>query len=169
MKSDLTQIIEEAEKFQGDLSLFCEQKPEATKQRFDLDSVQTAVDLAVETLRSMEAEANGATSPVCLDPSPIHNWFELTYAQYLTIPRSVLQSMPIEWQQRFVECLEQLDEAIDWRPKNGCYQVRLMDEVEEWDEDEGRSVEGWGKELDDPLADYQRGRRRIPLRGDRND
>jgi hypothetical protein len=30
----------------------------------------------------------------------IHNWFELTYAQYLTIPRSILQSMPVEWQRR---------------------------------------------------------------------
>lgn len=41
---------------------------------------------------------------------PIHEWFELSYAQYLTIPRSVLQSMPQEWQDRFVKCLEELKE-----------------------------------------------------------
>jgi len=34
------------------------------------------------------------------DFEPLHNWFELTYAQYLTIPRSILQSMPVEWQRR---------------------------------------------------------------------
>ena len=77
----------------------------------------------------------------------IHDWFELSYAQYLTIPRSVLQSMPSEWQEIFVKCLEELDEKIDWRPKEGRYWVKLKD-------DKGRYVE-------DPLMDYQRGRRKI--------
>lgn len=81
------------------------------------------------------------------DAEPVHSWFELSYAQYLTVPRSVLQSMPVEWQQRLVACLEELDEQIDWRPKEGRYWVKLKD-------DRGRYVE-------DPLMDYQRGRRRI--------
>lgn len=84
-----------------------------------------------------------------IDTEPIHDWFELTYAQYLTIPRSVLQSMPIEWQARFMGCLEELDEAIDWRPARGQYMVTL--EVD-------------GIDVQDPLQDYQRGRRRIPVR-----
>jgi hypothetical protein len=79
----------------------------------------------------------------------IHEWFELSYSQYLTIPRSVLQSMPEEWQERFVECLNQLDESIEWRPENGRYWVRLKDEK--------------GRYVHDPLMDYQRGRRVIPL------
>lgn len=78
----------------------------------------------------------------------IHNWFELSYAQYLTIPRSVLQSMPDEWQQRFVKCLEELDETIDWRPKSGRYWVKLKDDD--------------GKYVHDDLMDYERGRRKIP-------
>ena len=81
---------------------------------------------------------------------PIHGWFELSYAQYLTIPRSVLQSMPAEWQHRFAACLEQLDEAVDWRPDEGRYWVRLKDK-------DGRFVR-------DPLMDYERGRRRVALR-----
>jgi len=83
-------------------------------------------------------------------PEPVHGWFELSYAQYLTIPRSVLQSMPDEWQARFVACLEQLDEAIRWRPETGRYWVRLKD--------------GDGRFVRDPLMDYERGRRRIALR-----
>ena len=79
----------------------------------------------------------------------IHDWFELTYAQYLTIPRSVLQSMPEEWQERFVECLEEMDRAIDWRPKVGRYWVQLKD-------DSGRYVA-------DRFMDYERGRRRLPI------
>jgi len=47
--------------------------------------------------------------------TPIHDWFGLTYAQYLAIPRSILQSMPIDWQEKFVACLEQLDEQFEWR------------------------------------------------------
>lgn len=86
-----------------------------------------------------------------LEPhDPIHNWFELTYAQYLTIPRSVLQSMPQAWQASFVNLLEELDETIDWRPESGCYWVTLRDA-------KGRFVR-------DPLMNYDRGRRQLPRR-----
>lgn len=81
------------------------------------------------------------------DKEPIHEWFELSYAQYLTIPRSVLQSMPIEWQERFVKCLEELDDTIEWRPNDGCYWVQLKDDK--------------GRYMKDDLQDYERGRRRI--------
>ncbi len=81
---------------------------------------------------------------------PVHGWFELSYAQYLTIPRSVLQSMPMDWQERFVRCLDELDELIDWRPKQGCYWVKLKN-------DNGQFVK-------DGFADYQRGRRQLPYK-----
>jgi hypothetical protein len=80
----------------------------------------------------------------------IHTWFELTYAQYLTIPRSVLQSMPDEWQTKFVDLIDELDETIDWRPKSGRYWVELRDEN--------------GKITRCPFKDYERGRRQIPHR-----
>lgn len=80
---------------------------------------------------------------------PIHLWFELSYAHYLTIPRSVLQSMPTDWQKRFVQCLEELDELMDWRPKQGRYNVQL------------RNGNLYTK---DPLMDYERGRRIVPLK-----
>lgn len=73
---------------------------------------------------------------------PVHTWFELSYAQYLTIPRSVLQEMPEEWQQRFVDCLEELDDTLDWRPKEGRYWVKLKD--------------GNGRYARDPFMDYRR-------------
>ena len=91
-----------------------------------------------------------ASCEIVLDDEPIHRWFELSYAQYLTVPRSVLQSMPIEWQRRFVQCLEELDDAIDWRPTSGFYRVQLKDSD--------------GRYARDPFQDYERGRRRIPLR-----
>lgn len=39
---------------------------------------------------------------------PIHGWFSLTYANFLVVPRAVLQSMPVEWQEQFVGLLEEL-------------------------------------------------------------
>jgi hypothetical protein len=74
-------------------------------------------------------------------PQSVHNWFELSYAQYLTIPRCVLEAMSEEWQERFIKCLEELDNTIDWRPKEGRYHVKLKDS-------EGRFVH-------DPLMEYR--------------
>lgn len=38
---------------------------------------------------------------------PIHSWFGLTYASWLTLPRLSLQEMPLDWQARFVELLNE--------------------------------------------------------------
>ena len=84
--------------------------------------------------------------------APIHYYFELSYAQYLTIPRSLLQSMPVEWQRGFVRLLIELDNHFGWRDNiDGTYWVRLKDRD--------------GKFKHDPLMDYDRGRRFIAPKG----
>jgi hypothetical protein len=58
-------------------------------------------------------------------PLDIHTWFSLTYANYLVIPRSVLQSMPEDWQHRFTALLGEMDQAfghLDWP----AYEVRAL-------------------------------------------
>ena len=118
----------------------------------DLEALLTAAKARIAELES-EADQRESTvadpDVISLDPEPVHLWFELSYAHYLTVPRSALQSMPIGWQQRFVRCLEELDDKIDWRPKQGRYQVQL------------RSGSMF---LRDPLMDYERGRRRLPVK-----
>jgi len=84
-------------------------------------------------------------------PEAIHGYFELTYAQYLTIPRTALQSMPADWQRRFVACLRELDESFDWKPRHGNQFWILM-----------RGAGHFIKLADhEPFMDYQRGRRRV--------
>lgn len=83
------------------------------------------------------------------EPEPIHAWFELTYANYLAIPRSVLQSMPRSWQKQFVSLLDKLDETIDWR-RDGI---------------EIKRRNAHGSYIKDAFVDYERGRRRVALRG----
>jgi hypothetical protein len=77
----------------------------------------------------------------------IHGWFNLTYANYLCLPRTLLQSMPDEWQTRFVKCLRELDEAY-WHLDHAVrYTVSVRD-------DKGRFTT-------DPIPHYNRGRTRI--------
>lgn len=43
----------------------------------------------------------------------IHNWFGLTYANYLVLPRSILQSMSDEWQKKMVNLLNELEDKMN--------------------------------------------------------
>lgn len=80
-----------------------------------------------------------------MDHEPIHGWFGLSYSNYLVLPRSVLQSAPIELQERITACLNELVEEFGDEPF-GQYWVRRM--------------EG-GRFVRDAFADYERGRRKI--------
>lgn len=83
---------------------------------------------------------------------PIHDFFGLSYASYLVLPRSALQSAPKEWQAKFVKLVEELVEMFDDSIQEpSSYQVYL------------RSI-NTGKYIHDPLQDYERGRRRIPIK-----
>jgi len=86
-----------------------------------------------------------------IEPEAIHGWFELSYAQYLTLPRTALQSMPEEWQTRFVACLRELDESFDWRPREGNqFWVQMRGP--------GHFIK---LAVYEPFMDYKRGRRRV--------
>lgn len=60
----------------------------------------------------------------------IHTWFGLSYANYLVVPRTLLQSMPDEWQTRFVACLNELNEAFAHLKQAECYEVEAAIERE---------------------------------------
>lgn len=81
---------------------------------------------------------------------PIHEWFELSYASYLVLPRSILQSLPVEWQEKFVNLLNEAEQLMGKVPSEGTYKVLLQSDK--------------GRYITDPLRDYERGRRRIPCR-----
>lgn len=93
----------------------------------------------------LDAEANEAAADEW-DNEPIHAAFGLSYANYLVIPRTVLQSMPVEWQREFVRLVDQTHVMFPgWEPDG--YRVHALDKR--------------GKVVKDPLADYERGRRRL--------
>jgi len=82
-----------------------------------------------------------------MDEEHIHGYFGLSYANYLVLPRSVLQSMPNEWQKEFVKLLEQIPETIgeDFEPEGG-YRVLAMNKDKKFTKD--------------PYSNYERGTRR---------
>jgi hypothetical protein len=122
---------------------------------------------------------------------PVHLWFELTYANFLVWHRAYLQSMPLEWQQRFVELAEELDAAYRDQPHTDfeVATVRLEevgnlsdaemrfldidfsdDETEDDDHEEYYLKDGTavsphhrvGIPVPDPVPHYNRGRTYVP-------
>lgn len=73
----------------------------------------------------------------------VHGWFGLTYASYLTLPRSLLEAMPAEWQKRFVSMLQEAEEEFpkSWPPE-GHYRVSLVSDT--------------GQFMRDDLCEYRR-------------
>src|ERR1700737_46041 len=66
-----------------------------------------------------ETSAGSPLTPARL----IHDHFGLSYANYLVLPRTLLQSMPEPWQARFVGMLEELNEAFRDVPQARTYTV----------------------------------------------
>lgn len=92
---------------------------------------------------------------VDLDKSqtPIHDWFELTYASYLVLPRSLLQSLSVETQREFVRVLERIYEEEEANmPHHWPHQANIRVQL--------RDV-ATGRIVKDDLANYERGRRRL--------
>lgn len=85
-----------------------------------------------------------------ISDDPLHEWFSLSYSSYFVLPRSILQSMPVEWQQRFRGLIEEFQAATrDLKDLPGDYYVKAKDAN--------------GQFIRDPYSDYERGRRRVPL------
>jgi hypothetical protein len=92
----------------------------------------------------------------------IHTYFGLSYADYLVLPRSVLQSMPEEWQLKFVSLLDELDET-EWRDllPEGMYKVEYRNYGYSYNVESEQEEFTWKEEKHDPLMNYDRGRRNI--------
>lgn len=71
----------------------------------------------------------------------MHRWFGLTYSSYLVLPRSLMEGMPHEWQQRMVALLQEARDTYATDAISDNYTVHLRDEQ--------------GRFRLDPLADYR--------------
>jgi hypothetical protein len=121
----------------------------------------------------------------------VHTFFELSYANYLVLPRTLLQSMPEEWQERFVGMVQEMEAVFAHVPQAPAYLVTAAEEREVgaltkqerrqlgiFEDREGEELvylTPGGDELDpwhrvlrpitDPVPHYDRGRTRIAPAG----
>lgn len=88
-------------------------------------------------------------SRAVIEPEAVHGWFGLSYSNYLTLPRTLLQSMPDEWQHRFVACLNEMYDAFSHVKQADCYTVQPAVEREVCDlsDDELKQI-GYSKNDD---------------------
>ncbi|MET7490595.1 hypothetical protein [Streptomyces sp. NPDC005538] len=52
------------------------------------------------------------TRPPHPTDGPVQDWFGLSYSNYQVLHRTLMQSMPLDWQTRMVSCLEELGAAF---------------------------------------------------------
>lgn len=78
----------------------------------------------------------------------IHHWFGLTYASYLVLPRVSLQTMPAEWQEKFVTLLQEMSDTVETEPEGGNYFVYVRN--------------GKGQFISDPFSQYRH--KKAPLK-----
>lgn len=69
-------------------------------------------------------------TPQIQTDGPIHGWFSLSYCNYLVLNRTLLQRMPIEWQERMVACLREFDAAFKHVPRAEGFEVHAATEHE---------------------------------------
>lgn len=68
----------------------------------------------------------------------IHKHFSLSYANYMVFHRTLLQSMPQEWQSKFVALVDQIDDAFRHVPQAEVYDVTAATEHEVSDLDDAQ-------------------------------
>ncbi len=71
--------------------------------------------------------------PASADTRPrrdIHTSFGLSYSNYLVMPRTLLQSMPAGWQERFVALVDEFNDAFSHVPQADAYEVTAGEERE---------------------------------------
>ena len=60
------------------------------------------------------------------DHEAIHEFFGLSYCNYMVLQRSLLQSMPHDWQKKFVELLEELNDEFRHIDHPYSYHVQAL-------------------------------------------
>lgn len=79
------------------------------------------------------------------EPMDVHEWFNLTYSNYMVLHRTLLQSMPEEWQYKFIELVREMNRAFDHIERADAYRVTPIDPTT-------------GRFVREPVPHYNRGR-----------
>ncbi|MFD8263601.1 hypothetical protein ACFV19_32985 [Streptomyces griseoluteus] len=59
---------------------------------------------------------------------PLHDYFGLSYCNYAVLHRTLMQSMPLDWQERMTACLHELTEAYAHIEQPEIFEVKAATE-----------------------------------------
>ena len=79
------------------------------------------VPFLLDRLAELEQRVQDRTAPD--DGEDVHTYFGLSYANYLVLPRTLLQSMSEAWQHQFVGLVNELHDAFEHVKQAPTYQV----------------------------------------------
>jgi hypothetical protein len=95
------------------------------------------------------------------DKTPVHDFFGLSYANYLVLPRSLLQSCTPKAQKALCDALDMIyEEEKANMPQHWPSGAKIIVQLQ--DAATGRFVK-------DPLANYERGRRKLWRNGEQEE
>lgn len=63
---------------------------------------------------------------IVTESSALQLWFNLSYASWLTLPRVLMEAMPVEWQDKMAALLNEYSEAFPNQPDIGT-RVQVTD------------------------------------------
>jgi hypothetical protein len=81
-----------------------------------------------EALGHVKPASSATADQPTVEKDAIHVHFGLSYANYLVLPRTLLQSMPDRWQTQFVALLDEMTAAFDHVPQAEAYKVEAARE-----------------------------------------
>ena len=73
----------------------------------------------------LDRAAQGRSGGGGYSDGPVWNAFGLTYAAYAVFRRRALQSMPVEWQQKLVDLINEMHEALPPEAVEGDFVVQI--------------------------------------------
>lgn len=74
----------------------------------------------------MKKQAKQSPTPIRYESSDLQLWFNLSYASWLTLPRVLMEQMPVAWQDQIAALLNEYREAFPNQPAIGT-RVHITD------------------------------------------
>jgi len=91
--------------------------------------------------------------------APIHGWFGLSRQSYFVMPRIALEAMPVEWQERFIDLMDEAEAMGLETP--GYHVLRHDPDYTTTQPNDSEDPTSWYREFyvqrQDEWANYRRG------------
>lgn len=115
-------------------------------------TITTTVIMTERPQKEVEALSN-----IRRESELMEGFWGMGKAEYLTIPRSIIQLMPVEWQNKLGRLMGDMDDLVDWHPEGeNRYWVQLgyleFEHTDDFIDEEGSIIE-----VSDPLQEYRHG------------